>query len=205
MLRQACRVLNRCCLTCSGVVLRSCSSAGSAPGDTYYGVPYVYQSDQQVGQLRALGRLESAFETALLSNTVVRERLVERYGFTVHQIRLSKDRRKAYILWDCFPERVAACEKELHSQAYRLKRDIAKNTQSRFTPYLEFRHDHLPANKADVAATIERVERQLCAGDTEVDLSIEAAVQSLSQRLAPRPVYHKDRKKQNSIDPDVGN
>lgn len=49
------------------------------------------------------GKLETALESVLLADGYLREHLVERYGFSVHRVRFSKDRRTAYILWDASP------------------------------------------------------------------------------------------------------
>lgn len=51
----------------------------------------------------AAGRLESALESVLLADGNLREQLVFKYGFSIHRVQLSKDRRTVFILWDASP------------------------------------------------------------------------------------------------------
>lgn len=39
----------------------------------------------------------------MLSDGVLRDQLVNLYGFTVHNTRISKDRRTVHLLWDAHP------------------------------------------------------------------------------------------------------
>lgn len=54
-----------------------------------------------------------------------------------------------------------ACERALEKTAFRLRRDLAKVLASKFTPRLEFRHDHLPPMQAEAAAAMEQAEQEL--------------------------------------------
>ncbi len=140
--------------------LRAGAAAEADAAGAYYRTPYAGPDDGDIHLRRANGRIESAIEGALLADAVVREQLVERLGLTVHRVRLTSDRRTAHILWDANPGAAAACELGLRRCAFRLRRHIAKVTRARNTPFLEFRHDHLPPRQASVAAAIERVERE---------------------------------------------
>lgn len=54
-----------------------------------------------------------------------------------------------------------ACQRALDKNAFRLRSDLARNMKSKHTPYLEFRHDHLPPLQAATAAAIEAAEQEL--------------------------------------------
>jgi ribosome-binding factor A len=97
----------------------------------------------------------------LLRDGVIREQLVSKFGLNIHQVQLAKDRRTVFILWDAHAGMASACENALQHNAFRLRRDLAKLLNSKHTPFLEFRHDHLPPLKAAVAATMEQVEQEL--------------------------------------------
>lgn len=51
------------------------------------------------------GKLESAFESVLLSQGYAREQLIDSCGFSLHRVRYAKDRRTVYVLWDARPDR----------------------------------------------------------------------------------------------------
>lgn len=131
----------------------------------YYRTPYHPPSpdDGGVGHRRTSARFEDAIEGALLADAVVREQLVERLGLAVHRVRLSGDRRTVYVLWDAHPGAAAAAEAALSRNAYRLRRHVARVLRSRHTPFLAFRHDHLPPAQACTAAAMERVEAEAAA------------------------------------------
>jgi hypothetical protein len=48
----------------------------------------------------------------------------------------------------------------LERNAFRLRRQLAKLTGSKFTPYLRFQHDHLPPQEAAVVQAMAAVEQQ---------------------------------------------
>lgn len=56
-----------------------------------------------------------------------------------------------------------ACQRALERNAFRLKADLARVLRSKYTPNLEFRHDHLPPLQAAAAEAFEAVERELTA------------------------------------------
>lgn len=140
----------------------------------FYRLPYdAPDPDATVGQRRALGKLEGAVEAVLLGDAIIRERLVQRQGFTVHRIRLTNDRRRASVLWDAHPGREEACAKELQHIAYRLRGCIAKALRSKHTPYLEFKLDRLPPRQAGVADALRKVEREQRAAGAATGLEQE--------------------------------
>lgn len=47
--------------------------------------------------------MESALESVLLADGNLREQLVFKYGFSIHRVQPSKDRRTVFILWDASP------------------------------------------------------------------------------------------------------
>jgi ribosome-binding factor A len=97
----------------------------------------------------------------MLADAAIREHLVERYGLTIHRIELARDRRTVFVLWDAHHGKAQACQQALEKHAFRLRRDLAKNMNSKHTPFVEFRHNHLPPLQAAVAATLERVEAEV--------------------------------------------
>jgi ribosome-binding factor A len=99
----------------------------------------------------------------MLADATIREHLVERYGLTVHRIELARDRRTVFVLWDAHQGKAQACQQALEKHAFRLRRDLAKNMNSKHTPFLEFRHNHLPPLQAAVAATLEKVDAEAAA------------------------------------------
>eukprot|EP00775_Hariotina_reticulata_P005211 gene5211-5449_t len=148
--------------------------------DEYYWVPAQPITPASIAQRRATGRLESALETVLLGDGAIREQLVNKFGLNIHQVQLAKDRRTVFILWDAHQGMAAACANALQHHAFKLRRDLAKVLNSKHTPFLEFRHDHLPPLKAAVAATIEQVERELASEATATDEAINAAESAAS-------------------------
>jgi ribosome-binding factor A len=172
-----------------------------AESDPYYWVPHNSEAFKPVSiaQRRAAGRLETAIESVMLADAAIREHLVERYGLTVHRIELSRDRRTVFVLWDAHQGKAQACQQALEKHAFRLRRDLAKNMNSKHTPFLEFKHNHLPPLQAAVAATLERVEAEAAAAAavsaSQADSStaggpaaadVEAAIARLEE--ATRPV-----------------
>lgn len=61
----------------------------------------------------------------------------------VVQVRASRDRRRCVVLWDCFPEQVAACERRLAGCASLVQALVGERLKARHTPFLEFKHDRL--------------------------------------------------------------
>lgn len=104
--------------------------------------------------------MENAIESVMLADATIREQLVERYGLTIHRIQLAKDRRTVFVLWDANQGLAQHCQRALEHNAYRLRRELARNLKSKFTPFIEFRHNHLPPLQAAVAAAIEQVEQE---------------------------------------------
>lgn len=131
--------------------------------DNYYWIPHATITPASIAQRRATGRVEAAIESVLLADGVIREQLVNRYGLNVHRVQVSKDRRSIFILWDANTGKVRDCEQALQKSAFRLRRDLAKILQSKHTPYLEFRHNHLPPYKAAAATAMQEVEKELSA------------------------------------------
>jgi ribosome-binding factor A len=144
--------------------------------DSYYWVPHDTESftPASIAQRRAAGRLESAIESVMLADAAIREHLVERYGLTIHRIQLAKDRRTVFVLWDAEQGKAKPCEQALEKHAFRLRRDLAKNLKSKHTPFLEFRHNHLPPLQAAVAAAMEQIEAE-AAADAEAAAAGHAA------------------------------
>lgn len=145
--------------------------SGEAPDtqDSYYWIPPAPEDQPQaftfdrrsIADRRATGRLESALEAVLMADGALREQLVLQYGFSIHRVQPSKDRRTVFILWDASPGKAQACQRALEKSAFRLRRDLAKVLAAKLTPRLEFRHDHLPPMQASAAAAMEEVEQEL--------------------------------------------
>jgi ribosome-binding factor A len=137
-----------------GLLHTSRPPRASGPASGQYWVPpepeLEHSYSQSLAQQRFAGRVENAMAASLLSDAVLREALVEQSAFTVHRVRVAKDRRTAYVLWDCHPRRKEACERFLQHNAFRLRKGVARLLRAKQVPYLEFRHDRLPAHKAGV-------------------------------------------------------
>lgn len=99
---------------------------------------------EPVSRLKALGRAERALEAALYSDAIVRRTLVDQCGFSVHQVKYSNDMQTLYVLWDCYPGRVTACDAALRQVVNKIRRKVADNLRAKRTPFIEFRHDRLP-------------------------------------------------------------
>jgi ribosome-binding factor A len=156
----------------------SASDQLPAESDPYYWVPHNSElfKPVSIAQRRAAGRLETAIESVMLADAAIREHLVERYGLTIHRIELARDRRTVFVLWDAHQGKAQACQQALEKHAFRLRRDLAKNMNSKYTPFLEFRHNHLPPLQAAVAANLEKVEAEAAAA-----AAAAAAASSASQ------------------------
>ncbi|KAF8063046.1 hypothetical protein HT031_003885 [Scenedesmus sp. PABB004] len=136
--------------------------------EPYHWIPHPDgASPGSVGQRRAAGRLEHAVEAVLLGDGVLREALVAAHGLTIHRIRLAKDRRAVHVLWDAAPGQAPACAAALERNAFRLRAELARVLRSRHTPFLEFRHNHLPPLQAAVAAAMDAAEAELAAAEEQ--------------------------------------
>jgi ribosome-binding factor A len=107
---------------------------------------------------RLTGRYEVALGTALLGDMVIREKLVTSLGFTIHGVRISKDRRRLSILWDCYPGRADQCEVALKAVTPRMSDLVQSNLKCRFRPFIQFTHDSLPHIKQLLAQTYEKLD-----------------------------------------------
>ncbi|MEW5296927.1 MAG: hypothetical protein WDW36_000173 [Sanguina aurantia] len=134
---------------------------------TYYRLPPEAPTQgtfpQSVAQRKFNHRVTTMLGVVLSSEAVLKERLVERFGFTVHQVRVSKDRKVATVLWDCYPEGVEACGKEVTLHTGRLRSALAAALNTKFAPSLAFRHDHLPPHQGRLAETFEQVSSLMAA------------------------------------------
>jgi ribosome-binding factor A len=142
----------------------SAAARASQPSGNYWVPPepeLQHSYSQSLAQQRFASRVEGAIGASLLTDAVLREALVEQNAFTMHNVRLSKDRRTAYILWDCHPRRKEACERFLQHNAFRLRKSLAKSLRAKQVPYLEFRHDRLPAHKESVVAAMLEADEEL--------------------------------------------
>ena len=144
---------------------------------------------QSKSQQRFSSRVETAIESSLLTDAVLREALVEQNAFTVHAIRVSRDRRTAYVLWDCHPSRKPACERFLQHNAFRLRRALAKLLRAKQVPYLEFRHDRLPEQKAHVVDAMSEAELEYEQAAGEHDADVAAVVEELGAEMQPKQRY----------------
>ncbi|EIE22336.1 hypothetical protein COCSUDRAFT_56029 [Coccomyxa subellipsoidea C-169] len=86
--------------------------------------------------------------------------LTGRYGFTVVEVRMSPDNSTAYILWDAFPERHDAAERELNQRVSRLRRSLAHALKSRHVPRLEFRRDAPSSEELAVEEALQRLQNE---------------------------------------------
>eukprot|EP00878_Enallax_costatus_P009947 GHUV01010385.1.p1 GENE.GHUV01010385.1~~GHUV01010385.1.p1 ORF type:complete len:210 (+),score=58.24 GHUV01010385.1:942-1571(+) len=167
------------------------TATGSAA--EYYWMPHETASPASVAQRRATGRIEAAMESVLLTDGAIREQLVHRHGLNIHRVMVSKDRRSVFVLWDADDGKAQECQKALEKNAFRLRRELAKAMKSKFTPYLEFRHNHLPPLKAAAAEAMEQVAQELSVaaeaantGDAAQHEDVEAAIARLQQQTQPR-------------------
>ncbi len=148
---------------------------------------------QSMKQQRFTSRFEQAIESSLLTDTVLRESLVEQNLFTIHNIRLSNDRRTAYVLWDCHPERVDICERFLKHNAFRLRNNVGRLLRAKQVPYLTFKHDRLPESKAALASAIEEVEKEYEDDSTPmVEQDVLAASKELEAEMGLKKRYRQD-------------
>lgn len=149
----------------------------------HFWIPHETVSPLNIAQRRATGRVDAAIESVLLADGVIREQLVHRYGLNIHRVQVSKDKRSIYILWDANTGKAKECEQALQKNAFRLRRDLAKALQSKYTPYLEFRHNHLPPLKAAAATAMKAAEQELLtsAARQAAEQDIDAAVARLEQ------------------------
>jgi ribosome-binding factor A len=135
-------------------------------GDEYYWLPHSEggpRARRSVSQRRVASRLENTIEALLHADGALRRTLVDQYGLTVHRVELSRDRRTVYVLWDAAPGCAADAAASLQHNAFRLRARMAEALRLKHTPFLEFRHNHLPHIKAAVAATMEALDEEYAA------------------------------------------
>jgi len=115
---------------------------------------------ESIPQRRYTSRLETAIGAALLSDAVLRQQLVERRGLGVKALRASADRRTVFVQWACRPGLEDACEADLATHAFRLRRAVAASLQAKHTPRIEFRRDALAAHSERVVNALRRAEEE---------------------------------------------
>lgn len=146
-------------------------------------IPHEAAPSSTVAGRRAAGTVEAAIESVLLTDGVIREHLILRYGLSIHRVRVANDRRTIYILWDATAGKAKECEQALQKNAFRIRRELAKVLQHKFTPYLEFRRNQLTPSKAAAATAMDQLEQELqaTAAQSAPDQDVEAAIARLQQ------------------------
>jgi ribosome-binding factor A len=158
---------------------------------SYYRIPVPAEVASRQ-QRRSQHRYEEAIHNAVFGDASLQERLVIQCGFTIHRVKLSADRRTAYVLWDAHPDKHDVCSRTIQHNAFKIRRYVANMLGSKFTPYLHFTHDHLPDEKAEVVKTMEQLQQQQSAGTGStattdaIQDDIEVAVSRLQAELKPR-------------------
>ncbi|XP_024393694.1 uncharacterized protein [Physcomitrium patens] len=67
--------------------------------------------------------------------------LLQRCGFEIHQVKMSRDLRKAFVLWKALPGMHQTVQKELNSQGKRLRSMVFHHLNMPFSPAIEFLQD----------------------------------------------------------------
>lgn len=117
--------------------------------------------NQSLPERRVNSRYRTAVLAAVANDAIVRKAIVEAYGFSIQDVLVTNDRKKLFVLWDCFPHHVERCQRTLEHIAFRVRRSMAANLKAKHTPYLEFKHDRMTASEAAVAAILDRIEREI--------------------------------------------
>lgn len=175
------------------------SRSGGYEPSTSYALPSDYDEramfKQSIPQQRFAARVETALLAAVHSDAQLRANLVERHGLAIDRLRVSEDRRTAFVLWSCAAGREEACKRDVERNAFRIRRAIGNNLGAKHTPRIEFRHNRLPENRAGVVAALQNAERETITQATSAEAAdgdelarrIEAAVGQLQANMRVRP------------------
>jgi len=172
----------------------SASAVATASATAALGAPRLPRSRRGPGgllfesipQRRYTSRLETAIGAALLSDAVLRQQLVERRGLGVKALRASADRRTVFVQWACRPGLEDACEADLATHAFRLRRAVAASLQAKHTPRIEFRRDALAAHSEQVVHALRRAEEEDGGSASMHDAAAAAAAALLEGGMAPK-------------------
>lgn len=118
----------------------------------------VYQESIQIRKFRQ--RVEDSLVAVLLSDGVLLQELIKSKGFTVCEVRVRPDKRVAYIQWNCLPGLRVETQNEINKHMKRIRIALGDKLRSRFTPYLQFRHDSLTAEQTEVEQVFGELEEQ---------------------------------------------
>ncbi|GFR45932.1 hypothetical protein Agub_g7394 [Astrephomene gubernaculifera] len=115
-------------------------------------------------------RVERTLVAVLNNDLQLRSSLVEPYGLVVHAVRISHDRHRAAILWDCRrqPPRLAeACRAALARHGGRVRSRLAMALGARVVPSLEWRHAALDGPTQVAVALMDEIEREMAGGEMQ--------------------------------------
>ncbi|GAX76511.1 hypothetical protein CEUSTIGMA_g3957.t1 [Chlamydomonas eustigma] len=151
-----------------------------------------------IGQRRLQGHIERSITNIINFHAVIKERLVEPYGFVLHKVSLSLNRQTVSILWDCHPATSSRCSEELKRMEPKIRAELASQNLLKKVPNLVFQRDMLKASEATAAALLDRLEVEMEQGVAEGNrnhtpsresVAVDAAILALRHKMRPLPTY----------------
>ncbi|KFM23937.1 hypothetical protein F751_6905 [Auxenochlorella protothecoides] len=105
-------------------------------------------------QEKFAAKVHRVLGNVLMHDAVLRQSLVERYGFAVEEAR-SIDNLKAFLLWDSYSGHEREAAKELARRKGRLRSAVAGGLGVRNAPLLVFRKSGMSSEEARLESVLE--------------------------------------------------
>lgn len=105
-------------------------------------------------------RVYRAFAAVIMSDSKLREQLIEDMGFTIKAIRMSPDHAKAFILWDVYKVTPSVAKHVIQKLTPRLKGGISKAMAAKNVPRLEFKHDKMSVEEEELGRIFQEIEKE---------------------------------------------
>ena len=120
--------------------------------------PYIYTD---------AGRVYRSLSSVLSQDSSLREELIDQFGFSIKEVRVSPDHAKAFILWDSYNGQAAGAERALRRTTPRLRAAVARAMKARNVPRLEFRLDRVSEQDSELERVFARLEQEREAEERE--------------------------------------
>ncbi|KAL6767266.1 hypothetical protein ACKKBG_A39285 [Auxenochlorella protothecoides x Auxenochlorella symbiontica] len=106
-------------------------------------------------QEKFAAKVHRVLGNVLMHDAVLRQSLVERYGFAVEEVRTSPDNLKAFLLWDSYSGHEREAATELARRKGRLRSAVAGGLGVRNAPLLVFRKSGMSSEEARLESVLE--------------------------------------------------
>lgn len=88
------------------------------------------------------------------------QKLIQRTGFAIEEVRMSPDNLVAYILWNCLPGEETDAERILERRVGLMRTMLAQVMKVRRVPRLEFRLNEPTEEQQEIDRIFKRLESE---------------------------------------------